>query len=212
MMDLIWDFDGTLYDSYPKMIAALLRLTKCYGLSISEVEIWQDIIDRSIIEYLNDLAYKTDRDILSIRNEFALQQAQDPEDSPLIEGAARVLKELYELGVRHYIYTHKNHKTLAVLQDNGIEDLFVEVVTSDYGFKRKPDAEGIEYLLVKYNLDRDRSFYIGDRALDIKAAQAAGIKSILFNNEDPDTKPSYRVSSLDAIISIIIKELDNTQI
>ena len=57
---------------------------------------------------------------------------------------------------------------------------FTEVVTALDGFPRKPDPAAILYLLEKYHLSPAASFYVGDRSLDVEAANNAGIGSILF--------------------------------
>ena len=60
-------------------------------------------------------------------------------------------------------------ETLRALTDAGLD-----------GFPRKPDPAAILYLLEKYHLSPAASFYVGDRSLDVEAANHAGIGSILF--------------------------------
>ena len=47
-------------------------------------------------------------------------------------------------------------------------------------FLRKPNPEAANYLLDKYQLDPDNTYYIGDRTLDAEFAQNSGIQSINF--------------------------------
>lgn len=54
---------------------------------------------------------------------------------------------------------------------------FEEVVTAANGFKRKPDPEALTYLINKYQMDKKRTYYIGDRSLDQQAAEKSGIQS-----------------------------------
>ena len=58
------------------------------------------------------------------------------------------------------------------------------IITGKDGFKRKPDPSAVLYLVKKYDLDREKTFYIGDRTLDIECAVNAGIKGILYLPED----------------------------
>jgi len=69
---------------------------------------------------------------------------------------------------------------------------FEEVLTIEDGFKRKPDPEAINYLIKKYIINKNNTYYIGDRHLDIDSANNAGVKSIFFKPEDSFVEPSGR--------------------
>ena len=58
---------------------------------------------------------------------------------------------------------------------------FREILTSQSGFARKPDPEGLRYLIEKYGLDPACTFYVGDRRLDMDCAVNAGITGILYS-------------------------------
>ena len=77
-------------------------------------------------------------------------------------------------------HTHRGASCLAILRQTGLLPYFTEVVTALDGFPRKPDPAAILYLLEKYHLSPAASFYVGDRSLDVEAANNAGIGSILF--------------------------------
>ena len=89
---------------------------------------------------------------------------------------------------------------MSVLENIGLANSFVEIVNSLNGFKRKPDPEGLNYLIDKYKLDKNNTYYVGDRPLDIKCANNAHIKSIMFiPNKDiinPTGEETYVVHDL----------------
>jgi HAD superfamily hydrolase (TIGR01549 family) len=58
---------------------------------------------------------------------------------------------------------------------------FTMVVTKEYGFKRKPDSEGFNFLILKYGMSRSGTLAVGDRYIDIQAARNANISSVLFS-------------------------------
>ena len=68
----------------------------------------------------------------------------------------------------------------AILRDLGLESYFTEILTSQSGFARKPSPEATNYLLDKYRLNPDNTYYIGDRTLDVEFAQNSGIQSLNF--------------------------------
>ena len=83
-------------------------------------------------------------------------------------------------GADHFVYTHRGGSSGPILRRLGILDCFREVVTSAYGFSPKPSGDGVRYLLEKYGLDPGRTWYVGDRQLDVFCAKDAGVKALLY--------------------------------
>ena len=98
----------------------------------------------------------------------------------LMPGARDVLAWADESGIQQFVYTHKGDNALTILRDLGLESYFTEILTSQSGFARKPSSEAATYLLDKYQLDSEKTYYIGDRTLDVEFAQNSGIQSINF--------------------------------
>ena len=98
----------------------------------------------------------------------------------LMPGAHEVLAWANQQGIQQFVYTHKGDNALTFLRDLGLDVYFTEILTSQSGFARKPSPEAATYLISKYHLKPDRTFYIGDRTLDIYFAQNSGIQSINF--------------------------------
>ena len=95
-------------------------------------------------------------------------------------GAKEVLDWTQKENIQNFIYTHKGKNSFDLLKQLGISSYFLEVVTSENNFKRKPNPEAINYLVKKYNLKTDETYNIGDRKLDIEAAHNSGLGSINF--------------------------------
>ena len=104
----------------------------------------------------------------------------------LMEGAAEILAWAKEQGIAQFVYTHKGLNAHQILQDLGIHDYFTEIITTANGFKRKPHPEGVDYLVEKYGLDKQKTYYIGDRTLDVDVAVNSGIQSINFCDYRPE--------------------------
>ena len=85
-----------------------------------------------------------------------------------------------QVGIQQFVYTHKGDNALTILRDLGLESYFTEILTSQSGFARKPNPEAADYLLDKYQLNPEKTYYIGDRTLDVEFAQNCGIQSINF--------------------------------
>ena len=98
----------------------------------------------------------------------------------LMPGAREVLAWADQAGIQQFVYTHKGDNAFTILRDLGLESYFTEILTSQSGFERKPSPQAANYLLDKYQLDPDNTYYIGDRTLDVEFAQNSGLQSINF--------------------------------
>ena len=122
----------------------------------------------------------------------------------LIPGAKETLKALSDRGDKHYVFTHRGKSTESVLKQLDIYDIFDEIVTSQSGFARKPEPDGINYFVDKYILDCKNVYYVGDRTIDMDCAKNAGVNGILFLPDNSYCKPNgsetYIVHRLSDII------------
>lgn len=98
----------------------------------------------------------------------------------LMPGAREMLAWADQAGIQQFVYTHKGDNALTILRDLGLESYFTEILTSQSGFARKPSPEAANYLIDKYQLNPDNTYYIGDRTLDVEFAQNSGIQSLNF--------------------------------
>ena len=93
-----------------------------------------------------------------------------------------------------------------MLKSLGLYDFFLEIITSQDGFPRKPEPDAIRYLLEKYGLDRENTFYVGDRSLDMECAKNAGIHRVLFlppnGYGEPSGMEEYIITDLMDVASL----------
>ena len=168
----IWDFDGTLFDTYPVMLDALQQTIAKHGILydgdlayfIKKYSIRKFALDYATPEFIDD--YHTLEDELQTDVKFY------PE-------IPAILSEIVNNGGRNFVVSHRDNKTYQYLGD--LTNLFSEIITSDNHLARKPDPEALTYLIDKYNLDPSETAMVGDRPLDIQVGQNAGIKTILFD-------------------------------
>ena len=75
--------------------------------------------------------------------------------------------------------------------------------------KRKPVPEAILYLVDEHHLDKENTYYVGGRPIDIECADNAHIKSIMFIPSKSPAKPTGKetrvVVDLLDIVDILIK-------
>lgn len=176
----IWDLDGTLLDSYAIIVSAVHQVFAEHGIHIEKQTIFQEVTATSVSEYIQRIVPQYGQDSAALfRQCYTIQTAMDDEIQ-LNPHAAEVLHQLHKQGSKHFVYTHKGDTAQSVLDRLGIGHFFTEVVTSAYGFTRKPAPDGITYLVEKYGLDKDQCYYVGDRMIDMVCAASAQIRSVLY--------------------------------
>lgn len=198
----IWDFDGTLVQSYAAIMEVLNLLYTEHNWPFDAPAISQQILETSIGQLLDQQAKAYGLDARLLKARFMAEQEARDHQIVLMPHAKAVLAQTASQGVRHFIYTHKGATTSAVLERLGIASYFSQVITAADGFARKPDPEAIHYLIGKHGLDKSRTYYIGDRPLDRDCALAAGIHSI--NLALPDSPSNTKIASLLEILDLPI--------
>ncbi|MGJ0021469.1 HAD-IA family hydrolase [Streptococcus dysgalactiae] len=202
----IWDFDGTLVESSQAIREVLALLYQTYHLPFDEDWVMTFIIQESIGALLQQLAREEELSFEELLTFFNQEQEARDHMINVMPGAKEVLEKTAQKGVKHYILTHKGATTHSVLERLDMASYFEEVVTAANGFKRKPDPEALTYLINKYQMDKKRTYYIGDRPLDQQAAEKAEIQS--FNLTCPSSSNNQHINDLMAILDLLPEILD----
>ena len=206
MKAIIWDLDGTLIDSYEVIVGSIYDGLKDLDIYIDKKVIADHVQTYSVTSFIKMISDKTgiDSDII-FDNYFKYNDQRNLQIKAIVH-AKESLETLSQRNILHLMYTHKSNITFEILENLDMLKYFKEILTIDDGFKRKPDPEALNYLLNKYQLDKNEVFYVGDRSLDIESAINAGVKSILFIPENspgtPTGKENYIIHDLLEIINI----------
>ena len=179
--DYIWDFDGTLFDSYPHSAAALCAAAARFGLQADPERVMR-LMRRSFAAAFEALGLNAEQQACfrAIRN--------DPDFPPPVvpfPEAPEALRRLKALGARHFLFTHSPRPTsVAYIEAFGLDGLFTGYMTPEEpGFVRKPDPGAILRLMRLHGIPAETAAMVGDREIDMRCAAAAGIDGILV---DPD--------------------------
>jgi D-glycero-D-manno-heptose 1,7-bisphosphate phosphatase len=144
------------------------------------------------------------------------------EDFRLVDNAAVEVERLREAGLAPIVVTNQPDvargliapQTLAAMHERlasalPVLDIFVCTHdSSDACTCRKPKPGMLEAAAVKWNIDLQRSFMVGDRASDVEAGRAAGCRTILIDRSySGATMPDARVGSLGEAVDAILTRL-----
>ena len=200
----IWDLDGTLLASYEAILSGIEETYARFDLPYNKEEVRAFILKHSVQDLLEQVSKERGLNVTELNQVRAQSLAEKNAQVVLMPGARKVLAWANQQGIQQYVYTHKGDNALTILRDLGLDVYFTEILTSQSGFARKPSPEAAIYLISKYHLKPDRTFYIGDRTLDIDFAQNSGIQSINFL-ESPAVC-NRLISQLEDIPSLFMKE------
>ena len=176
----IWDLDGTLLDSYEAILAGIEETYRQFSLPYNKKEVRAFILKYSVQDLLEQVAKERGLDVGLLNQVRARSLSEKNAQVVLMSGAREVLAWADQRGIQQFVYTHKGENAFTILRALGLDSYFTEILTSQSGFARKPSPEAATYLINKYHLNPDRTYYIGDRTLDIEFAQNSGIQSINF--------------------------------
>ena len=176
----IWDLDGTLLDSYEAILSGIEETFAQFSIPYDKEKVREFILKFSVQDLLVQVAEERKLDVEVLNQVRAQSLAEKNAQVVLMPGARDVLAWAEESGIQQFVYTHKGDNALTILRDLGLESYFMEILTSQSGFARKPSPEAATYLIDKYQLNHDNTYYIGDRTLDVEFAQNSGIQSINF--------------------------------
>ena len=176
----IWDLDGTLLDSYEAILSGIEETFAQFSIPYDKEKVRGFILRYSVQDLLGQVAEERNLDAEVLNQVRAQSLAEKNAQVILMPDAREVLAWADQAGIQQFVYTHKGDNALTILRDLGLESYFKEILTSQSGFARKPNPEAANYLLDKYQLDPDNTYYIGDRNLDVEFAKNSSIQSINF--------------------------------
>lgn len=176
----IWDFDGTLFDTYPIIVQNLRDALAQFGRDAAPGEIMRYMlttIPAACAHYAE--AFGIPREELSRAYVQRHRQATLELAARPMPGVEPVLRAIRESGRYNYIFTHRSvDETMAYLDKYGLSREFCEVVAPETpGFSLKPAPDAVLYLARKYGMTGDDAVMVGDREIDLGSGRAAGIRT-----------------------------------
>ncbi len=172
---VIFDFDGTLADSYDAITASLNHVRAVNGLAaLPEAEIKKHV-GRGLELLLADLLPDSDLD----RN-VALYRAHHVavmrEHTRLLPGAREAVEALKRSGRRLAVCSNKKVAfTRALLDSLGLAPLFDAVLGPDDVPRPKPAPDMLLAALRRLGAAPGEALYVGDMDVDVQTARAAGV-------------------------------------
>jgi len=195
---VLFDWDGTLLDSYAADARAYLSMFRALGISWTARE-----IDRHYSPnwYRVYRAAKIPR-IHWQRADRLWGLAYEKENPRLLPGARSVLRLLDKHFVLGLVTSGNRARVHRQLRAFGFSDYFSACVCSEDAPKKKPHPAPLELALKRLRAEPEESIYIGDTAEDVEMARRAGVRPIGVLGPFP-TAARIRAARPDALLRSI---------
>ena len=201
---LIWDVDGTLFDTYPAIVRSLQAAAADRGAQVGYEEV-RELALVSVDHCLTNLSTTYRVPVGELAEGFARHySAVSPADQPPFDGVAEVCQLISSRGGLNLIVTHRRRAGLdRLLAAHEMADLFTDIISHDDGFPRKPDPAAFLVMVERHELPLEGTLAVGDRDIDVAAAHAAGLRAALFGTGPVMPIPEIVLPAFDALRRMI---------
>lgn len=201
---IIWDFDGTLMDTYPAIARAVNLALAAFDMVVP-LERIVELSSISLDYCIRELAQTHDLPYDQLDAQFTrAYQTVTPEEQPPFPDVIAVCQAIQRSHGRNFIVTHRRRASLQrLLTTHQMSAYFTDIIAGDDGFPRKPSPQSLLYLLQRHSLAPQHTLVIGDRDLDILAGQRAGVKTCLFRGSFSDLSPDLHIQSFQELLPIL---------
>ncbi len=172
---VLFDFDGTLADSYPAITASVNHVRAAHGLPpLPEPEV-RRFVGRGVGYLLEHTVPGTD-----VSADAELYRKHHPSvmraGTRLLPGAAKMLAGLKQRGLRLAVCSNKPITyTRALLADLNVARFFDAVLGPEDVARPKPAPDMLLAGLNQLGVTAAEVLYVGDMTVDIDTARAAGV-------------------------------------
>ena len=204
--NIIWDFDGTLFNTYPAMCRDLQAVMEGLGVHAS----LEDLLPRfttsreTVLAWCGEQAGMTAQEVDQIYRAWVTEHGQ-PEAYPFPH-VRSILERFQAAGGRNFVFTHRSGSVHDYLAGADLTKYFTDVVSAGTTYARKPAPAGNLHIIETHGLDKDRTLAVGDREVDVLEAKNAGIHACLFSPEHRETEADHRIRDFTELDDLLAKE------
>ena len=167
----IFDFDGTLADSFPFFVSVFNQIADQHGfrrIQAGEVQDLRHHDMRAIMRHVGMPAWK----LPLASNSFIALMREHAARIPLFDGIADALQALQRAGVRLAIVSSNSEQNVRLVLGPALSALFAH---HECGMSVFGKAARLRKVLRQASVLPEHALYIGDQGLDAEAARKAGV-------------------------------------
>jgi phosphoglycolate phosphatase len=208
---VVFDWDGTVMDSTPRIISSMRKAAHNTGLAIPSEEAVADIIGLSLQIAIDQIfPPRSQQQNDALLAEYARQfKTEDDTPTPLFDGIEELLISIRSKGANTSIATGKGRPGLdRVLNISQIAHLFDYSIAADEA-ESKPHPDMLHKTMRHFSLDTNQLIMIGDTTHDINMANNAEVASVAVTfgahkvEKLKTAKPHHIVTDINELFKIL---------
>ncbi len=179
---VFWDWNGTLFDDALAAWSAVNDMLTVRKLPLITFEKYREYVDVPIIRFYEKVMDVSKESMEGLSVEFHSLCAKHLPENPLSCGAETLLKLFRDNGIKQYIFSSGQNKTIIpYLKRFGIDKYFDAVLGADDCYAGSK-IERTENFIRKNNISPNRIVFIGDMVHDSEVASIIGSDCILVSS------------------------------
>ena len=204
-MVLIFDFDGTIADTFNLYIDVMRKIYREYNFKYiddDDIELCRAMTSKEIIQYLGISPLQIPMIAHRIRGDFT----QRMKEQKIFTGVDSVLESLKQEGHKLFILSSNSEENINIFLGLNNITQFDAVFSKSSIFGK---SGIIKKIINKNKFIADDVYYIGDETRDIEAAKKINIKSIAvtwgYNNRKAllDKNPDYIIDKPQQLLALL---------
>lgn len=207
---IAFDFDGTLADTSPAIIATALRAFRELGLPAFAPERLRRLIGLPLDEAFRGLDVPPEQ-LPAAAQRYRALFPEEQASVTLFPGAEHCLRELRERGTPLAIVSSRSRASLLqLLELLGIVRYFSAVLGAEDAPRRKPAPDPLFQLSALLDVPLARILVIGDTTYDIEMGHAAGARTcaVTYGNHDraqlEQARPHHHLDALVDLTGLLL--------
>ncbi|CAM4327468.1 hypothetical protein F901_01493 [Acinetobacter dispersus] len=187
---VIFDWDGTLFDSVGQIVASLQYAAQQFEQPLTD-DAAKSIIGLGLPEVMQILFPQVPHLQQDILQCYADHYVANSKGDAWFSGVAELLADLKQQGLKLAVATGKSRKGLdRVLAQTNSDEIF-DITRAASETKSKPDPLMLQEILAEMDVTADRAVMVGDTSYDLEMAQ---------NLDMPSIGVSYGVHSIETLL------------
>ncbi|MGB9762973.1 MAG: HAD family hydrolase [Minisyncoccia bacterium] len=211
---IIFDFDGTLFDTKFDLARSVNILLKEYGLNeLPFEEIYKYIGNGADVLLSKSFGfYGLTPPQNGVEKFLKIYEEEKLKNTKPFDGIVDVIKNLSKDKIL-YIITNKDEKnTYEILNAFNLKDYFKKIIDRDTFGIKKPDKRLIEIVKNNENVNDDEILIVGDSEVDINFGKLNGLKVVLVSwggmsdiNYLKTLNPDFTIDKPYEILDLLLK-------
>ncbi|NQU53786.1 MAG: HAD family hydrolase [Bacteroidetes bacterium] len=183
MKTIIWDWNGTLLNDLDFCITTINTLLEKRNLTLLNHQTYKEVFSFPVKDYYQTIGFDFSKEEFAIpAREFIDLYDGDVKNCNLHESAIEILSHFQKKGTRQFVLSAMKQNMLEqTLKHNSIFNFFEGVFGLDNHYAVSKIERG-KQLLSEFNIEKDKSWIIGDTNHDFEVAEHLGIKCILVSD------------------------------